>query len=140
MTTDAEPLVHVDRHGLDIDEAVAFYERVYSSEDISVGRSRDERFTWRFRAVGDDEVARINRGRYRRGMAVEARQPLRTIGKRPAREQRAERLDDLCRSRRRDQQRRAGADDEATPRAAGIRLRCVAMVTVNHDPVLICGK
>lgn len=56
MTTDAEPLIHVDRHGLDIDEAVAFYERVYSSEDISVGRSGDERFTWRFRAVGDDEV------------------------------------------------------------------------------------
>lgn len=56
MTTDAEPLIHVDRHGLDIDEAVAFYERVYSSQDISVGRAGAGRFTWRFRAVGDDEV------------------------------------------------------------------------------------
>ncbi|MEK6312522.1 MAG: helix-turn-helix domain-containing protein [Curtobacterium sp.] len=56
MTTDAVPLIHVDRHGLDIDEAVAFYERVYSSEDISVGRAGGGRFTWRFRAVGDHEV------------------------------------------------------------------------------------
>lgn len=56
MTPDAEPLIHVDRHGLDIDEAVAFYERVYSSRDISVGRAADGHFSWRFRAVGDDEV------------------------------------------------------------------------------------
>ncbi len=56
MTTDTGPLIHVDRSGLDIDEAVAFYERVYSSEDISVGRAVGERFAWRFRAVGDEEV------------------------------------------------------------------------------------
>lgn len=51
-----QPLVHVDRRGHSVDEAVAFYERVYSSTDIHIGDAVTEGFSWRYRAIGDGDV------------------------------------------------------------------------------------
>ena len=51
-----QPLLNVDRRGLAVDEAVAFYERVYASDDIHIGEPSTDGFTWRYRAVGDDDV------------------------------------------------------------------------------------
>ncbi|WP_146243578.1 helix-turn-helix domain-containing protein [Curtobacterium sp. MCBD17_008] len=56
MDSVEQPLVHIDRRGSAVDEAVAFYERVYSSRDISIGRAAAEGFSWRYRLVGDDAV------------------------------------------------------------------------------------
>ncbi len=56
MPTDAALPHDVDRRSTSIDEAVAFYERVYDSPDINVGRAVPDGFSWRYRAVGDDEV------------------------------------------------------------------------------------
>ncbi len=56
MPTDAALPHDVDRRSTSIDEAVAFYERVYDSPDINVGRAVSDGFSWRYRAVGDDEV------------------------------------------------------------------------------------
>jgi AraC-like DNA-binding protein len=56
MDSVEQPLVHVDRRGCAVDEAVAFYERVYSSRDISIGQAAAEGFSWRYRVVGDDAV------------------------------------------------------------------------------------
>jgi AraC-like DNA-binding protein len=55
----AEPLtetrVHLDRSGFSADEAVAFYECVYASDDIAMG-SPDPDFSWRYRIVGDEDM------------------------------------------------------------------------------------
>ncbi|PZE64763.1 helix-turn-helix domain-containing protein [Curtobacterium sp. MCBD17_021] len=56
MDSVEQPLVHVDHRGFAIDEAVAFYEGVYSSHDIHIGEPAAEGFSWRYRAVGDDDV------------------------------------------------------------------------------------
>ncbi|PZF64253.1 hypothetical protein DEJ33_12580 [Curtobacterium sp. MCPF17_047] len=56
MDSVEQPLVHVDRRGIAVDEAVAFYEGVYSSQDIHIGDAASEGFSWRYRAVGDDHV------------------------------------------------------------------------------------
>lgn len=57
MPSDDELPVNVDRRGTSIDDAVAFYEGVYSSDNMHVGRPATHGFSWRFRAVGDDDVA-----------------------------------------------------------------------------------
>lgn len=36
MPSDSSPTEHIDRRGVDIDEAVTFYERVYASHDIHI--------------------------------------------------------------------------------------------------------
>ncbi|MFK4484829.1 helix-turn-helix transcriptional regulator [Curtobacterium sp. AB7] len=48
--------VHTDARGLNIEEAVGFYERVYASHDISIGQAEPDGFRWRYRAIGDDDV------------------------------------------------------------------------------------
>ncbi len=40
--------VNVDRRGISVDDAVAFYEGVYSSDSIHVGRPAADGFSWRF--------------------------------------------------------------------------------------------
>ncbi|WIE62298.1 helix-turn-helix domain-containing protein [Curtobacterium sp. MCLR17_032] len=56
MDSVEQPLQHVDRHGTAVDEAVAFYEHVYGSQDIHIGDAATEGFSWRYRAVGDGDV------------------------------------------------------------------------------------
>ncbi len=56
MPSDNLPPVAVDRRGTNVDEAVAFYEDVYASQDIHIGKPTADGFTWRYRAVGDDEL------------------------------------------------------------------------------------
>lgn len=48
--------VHVDRRGSLVDDAVALYERAYDSQDIHIGDVARDGFTFRFRAVGDQDV------------------------------------------------------------------------------------
>ncbi|MDT0210079.1 hypothetical protein [Curtobacterium sp. BRD11] len=55
MPSDKLPPVAVDRRGTNVDEAVAFYEDVYASQDIHIGKPTADGFTWRYRAVGDDD-------------------------------------------------------------------------------------
>lgn len=55
MPSDNLPPVAVDRRGTNVDEAVAFYEDVYASQDIHIGKPTADGFTWRYRAVGDDD-------------------------------------------------------------------------------------
>ncbi|MFJ7288076.1 helix-turn-helix domain-containing protein [Curtobacterium sp. NPDC098951] len=55
MSHDAAP-IHVDRRGCTLDDAVALYERVYSSRDIHIGEAVHDGFSFRFRAVGDHDV------------------------------------------------------------------------------------
>ncbi|NII40669.1 AraC-like DNA-binding protein [Curtobacterium flaccumfaciens] len=56
MDSVEQPLVHVDRRGLAVDEAVAFYEHVYASQDIHIGEAATEGFSWRYRSIGDGDV------------------------------------------------------------------------------------
>lgn len=43
-------------HGTNVDDAVAFYERVYDSGDIHIGEPADHGFRFRHRSVGNDDV------------------------------------------------------------------------------------
>lgn len=56
MAADSPLPVHTDARGLNIEEAVGFYERVYASHDITIGQPEPDGFRWRYRAVGDDDV------------------------------------------------------------------------------------
>jgi AraC-like DNA-binding protein len=56
MSSDAVLPVRIDARGLDIDEAVGFYERVYASQDIHISDADPDAFSWRYRAIGDDEL------------------------------------------------------------------------------------
>jgi AraC-like DNA-binding protein len=50
------PLLRLDVTSRSIDEAVAFYERVYDSDDIHIDAANSAAFSYRYRAVGDDDV------------------------------------------------------------------------------------
>lgn len=45
-----------DRRGSRLDDAVALYEHVYDSRDINIGEPSDAGFSFRFRAVGDQDA------------------------------------------------------------------------------------
>ncbi len=47
MPSDKLPPVAVDRRGTNVDEAVAFYEDVYASQDIHIGKPTADGLTWR---------------------------------------------------------------------------------------------
>jgi AraC-like DNA-binding protein len=51
-----QPLLRTDRRGHSVDDAVAFYEQLYSSRDIHIGDALTDGFSWRYRAVGDGAV------------------------------------------------------------------------------------
>ncbi|MBM7801730.1 AraC-like DNA-binding protein [Curtobacterium luteum] len=57
MPSDSPRAEHLDRRGLDIDEAVSFYERVYASHDIHISGATRGEFAWRYRTVGDEHVS-----------------------------------------------------------------------------------
>ena len=57
MPDDSSTTAHSDRHGTSVDEAVALYEAVYSSQDISIGSPASEGFRYRYRTVSDERVA-----------------------------------------------------------------------------------
>ncbi|UBQ02567.1 AraC family transcriptional regulator [Curtobacterium sp. TXMA1] len=48
--------VRRDHHGTNVDEAIAFYEQVHSSQDLHVGRATRDGFSWRYRLVGDNDL------------------------------------------------------------------------------------
>ncbi|MDM7891239.1 helix-turn-helix domain-containing protein [Curtobacterium caseinilyticum] len=56
MRTPARPTTATEHHGAVVDDAVELFEGVYSSHDINIGRAVEDGFTYRYRAVGDDEV------------------------------------------------------------------------------------
>lgn len=56
MTSDEKLTVHTDARGRNLDEAVGFYERVYASPDIHIGSAVDDGFSWRYRAIGDEDL------------------------------------------------------------------------------------
>ncbi|MBO9038307.1 AraC family transcriptional regulator [Curtobacterium flaccumfaciens] len=56
MSDETSPTIRIEHRGIDVDEAVAFYEWIYASHDIHVGDAATEGFSWRYRAVGDDDV------------------------------------------------------------------------------------
>lgn len=53
---DESALVWSDQHGTNVDEAVAFYEQVYTSQDLHIGCPTRDGFSWRYRLVGDDDL------------------------------------------------------------------------------------
>lgn len=56
MPDEISPTTRIERRGFDVDQAVAFYEQVYASHDIHIGDAVTEGFSWRYRAVGDEDV------------------------------------------------------------------------------------
>lgn len=56
-TARPEPeLLRTARSGSDVDDCVELFERVYASHDINVGTPVPDGFSYRYRAVGDDQV------------------------------------------------------------------------------------
>ncbi|WP_066520250.1 helix-turn-helix domain-containing protein [Curtobacterium ammoniigenes] len=56
MPADITPHAPIDRRGIDIDDAVALYEAIYTSDNIHIDRAAPD-FEYRYRAVGDQDVA-----------------------------------------------------------------------------------
>lgn len=57
MRTELRPPTAVDHHGTVVDDAVEVFEAVYSSQDINIGEAVAEGFSYRYRSVGDGQVA-----------------------------------------------------------------------------------
>ncbi|MFL0388032.1 helix-turn-helix domain-containing protein [Curtobacterium sp. 179-B 9B NHS] len=56
MRTDLRTPTATEQHGAAVDDAVELFEGVYSSHDINIGQAVSEGFSYRYRAVGDDQV------------------------------------------------------------------------------------
>lgn len=56
MSSDESAPVQSDQQGTSVDDAIAFYEQVYSSQDLHIGRPARDGFSWRYRLVGDDDL------------------------------------------------------------------------------------
>lgn len=48
--------VRSDQRGTNVDEAIGFYEQVYTSQDLHIGRPSRDGFSWRYRLVGDTDL------------------------------------------------------------------------------------
>lgn len=53
---DESASVRRDQRGTNVDEAIGFYEQVYTSQDLHIGRPSRDGFSWRYRLVGDTDL------------------------------------------------------------------------------------